>query len=144
MRGSSYRKQAWLLPACLVVAALAGLAAFLPTQATPPQEQKQEQEKKKPEEKKPQEKKPEEKPKQGGLFGGVRAVTSMKKSDESELTASAGAKGVGEGKAIGKVPVSGADRQKVARMASAMASPAEMKTFLEEGKLSSERKGGRP
>jgi hypothetical protein len=139
MRGSSHRKQAWLVPACLVVAALAGLAAFLPTQATPPQEQKQEQEKKKPEEKKP-----EEKPKQGGLFGGVRAVTSMKKSEESELTASAGAKGVGEGKAIGKVPVSGADREKVARMASAMPSPAEMKTFLEEGRLSNERKGGRP
>ena len=121
-----------LLLTCLLAAAIAGG----PTPASQTQqEQKQEKEKEK--------KKAEEKPAQGGLFGGVKAVTSMKKSEETELTASAGAKGVGEGKAIGKDTVTQADRDKVARMASAMASPAEMKTFLEEGKLATERKGGR-
>jgi hypothetical protein len=118
--------------ACLLAAAIGGG----PTPASQTQqEQKQEKEKGK--------KKPEEKPAEGGLFGGVKAVTSMKKSEETELTASAGAKGVGEGKAIGKATVTQADRDKVARMASAMPSPAELKTFLEQGKLSTERKGGR-
>lgn len=133
MTPNNSRARLWAALACLVAAMF--LSAAVNQQAGQAQQQKQEPEKEKP--------KPEEKEKKpGGLFGGVRAVTGMKGSEESQLTASAGAKGVGEGRAIGSAVVGNSDREKVARMASAMPSPAEMKAFLEEGRLSTERKGG--
>lgn len=86
--------------------------------------------------------KPEEK-KDGGLFGGVKAVNSAKSSNESQLTASGGAKGVGpgDGKKIAAATPTAEDRQKVEKMAAAAPTSEEMKQFLEQGRLSA-RKGG--
>lgn len=121
--------------ACLVAALL---LAALPQAAQQPaakSQDKQQQEKDK-------KAAPEEKKQGGGLFGGVRSVTSFKKTEDKELSASAGAKGVGEGKDIGKATVTAADREKVEKMASAKPSKSELQAFLKEGKLATERKGG--
>ena len=55
---------------------------------------------------------------------------------------SAGAKGVGEGKEIGKSPVSSDARSRVAAMEAAKPSEEEMEAFLKEGNLSPASKGG--
>lgn len=114
-------------------AALADPTATLaaPT-ATPAQEQKQEKEK---------EKKDKEK-KEGGLFGGFGRITRVEKSEEKQATATAGVKGVGEGQQIGNAAVGSADRERVARMEAAKPGREEMNAFLQEGKLSTSRKGG--
>ncbi len=122
-------RKAALALACMVAAAL--LASGWAPLPAPQQQQKQDKEKQKPEEKK-----------DSGLFTGFKKVTGSEKSEEKQATASAGAKGVGEGKSIGNVPASAADRTKVARMESARPSQEEMNAFLQEGKLSKERKGG--
>ena len=118
--------------ACVLGVALfschaAGLAAQ--------QAQQQERDKDKKDEKKDEKK-------DAALFTGFHKVTGMEKSQEKQATVSAGARGVGEGKDIGSVPVSGADRAKVARMEAAKPGSQEMEAFLKEGKLSTSRKGG--
>ena len=80
--------------------------------------------------------------KDAALFTGFHKVSGMEKSQEKQATVSAGARGVGEGKDIGNVSVSGADRAKVSRMEAAKPTSQEMEAFLKEGKLSTSRKGG--
>ncbi len=130
------RARLWLVLACLVGAALIAAAAQQATQ----QQQQEQQKKDQKDQKDKKEAKPEEK--KGGLFGGMKAVTATRSSNETELTASAGAKGVGEGDKIGKVKVTAEDRQKVEHMAAAKPSATDLKAFLQEGKLATERKGG--
>lgn len=88
-----------------------------------------------------QEKKEEKKDTRAVLFTGFKKA-EVQKTEQRGTTVSAGARGVGEGKQIGGTAVSAPDRDKVARMASAKPSPQEMQAFIEEGKLSTQRKGG--
>ncbi len=128
--------KACLALACLLALALVAAGAAGPASAAAQQPQQEQKDKDKDKEK-------QQEKKGGGLFGGFKRVTGMEKGEEKRATASAGTKGVGqEGRMVGAVSVSAADREKVERMASAMPSPQEMKAFLEEGKLSTQRKGG--
>jgi hypothetical protein len=82
-----------------------------------------------------QEKSQQAKPKkQGGFFGGLKAVTGSG-SEQTSATASAGTKGVGEGAKIGEVTPSAADRQAVTEMETLFVSPQELKKFEEDGHL---------
>ena len=78
----------------------------------------------------------------GGLFSSFRKTTGMKGGEEQRATASAGAKGMGEGKEIGKSPVSADARSRVAAMEAAKPSEEEMEAFVTEGNLSPASKGG--
>ena len=131
----SLPRRAYLTLACALAAGLFSYHAA----GMPAAQQAQQQEKDKEKDKK-DEKKDEKK--DAALFTGFRKVTGMEKSQEKQATVSAGARGVGEGKDIGNVPVSGADRAKVARMEAAKPGSQEMEAFLKEGKLSTSRKGG--
>ena len=81
-----------------------------------------------------------EEKKGGGLFAGFTKATG--RGEQREATVSAGAKGVGEGKEIGKSPVSSDARSRVAAMEAAKPSEEEMEAFLKEGNLSPPSKGG--
>ena len=94
---------------------------------------------------KKQEKEPEKKEETkqgGGLFSGFKKTTGMEGREEKRATASAGAKGVGEGKEIGNATATSTDRSKVASMEAAKPGKEEMAAFLQEGKLAAARKGG--
>lgn len=128
----SFPHRASLTLAFVLAAALFSYhAAGLPA-AQQPQQQEKDKDKK-------DEKKDEKK--DAGLFTGFHKVTGMEKSQEKQATVSAGARGMGEGKDIGNVPVSGDGRTKVSRMEAAKPTPQEMEAFLKEGKLSTARKG---
>ena len=127
------RKACFMALACILGAGLfayraAGLTAV-------PQQQKQDKEKDKDKGKKDEKQ-------DAALFTGFHRASGIEKSQEKQATVAAGARGVGEGKAVGNISVSSDDRAKVARMESARASSQEMQAFLEEGKLATRRKGG--
>ena len=126
-----------VLAALFAGAAAAGLLAAAAGAAAGPQAQKQQKETEK-----DKEKEKKEEPKSGGLFTGFRKVSGMQRGEEKRATASAGAKGVGEGKEIGNGAVTATDRSRVATMESSKPSKEEMAAFLQEGKLSTARKGG--
>ena len=83
-----------------------------------------------------------EEQKGGGLFSSFRKTSGMEAGEEQRATASAGAKGVGEGKEIGKSSVSSDARSRVAAMEAAKPNEEEMETFFKEGNLSPASKGG--
>ena len=114
-----------LVLASILAAMVVAAAATAPKLA--PQE-KEEKAAKGPEQK--------EEKKGGGLFSSFRKTTGMKAGEEQRATASAGAKGVGEGKEIGQSPVSADARSRVAAMEAAKPSEEEMEAFVTEGNLS--------
>lgn len=78
----------------------------------------------------------EEKPKKkGGFFGGLKKVTGGESGQETSATASAGAKGVGEGQQIGEVTPTPADRQAVANMEGYSVPQGDLNKFVEDGHL---------
>jgi hypothetical protein len=93
-------------------------------QSPPPGQQEQNQ-------KTSQQAKPEKK---GGFFDGMKPVTGSS-SAQTSYTASAGAKGVGEGKKIGEVAPTAADRQAVTEMERYFIPPQEVKKFDQDGNL---------
>jgi hypothetical protein len=140
MQLRSNKKLAVLL--CLLLCGIwAGLAVARQQQQQPDQQQ---QDKDKDKDKKQQDQKKDEQKKGGGLFGGMKRITSAKGSSESNYTATAGAKGVGpgDGKKIAEAQPTADDRAKVDKMAGTAPSPDELKKFLDEGKLATEKKGG--
>ena len=142
MRALLLPPEAKAVLAGVVLAALfAGLAAagLSAANAATAARQAQKQQKEKDKEK---EKEKTEESKSGGLFTGFRKVSGMQRGEEKRATASAGAKGVGEGKEIGNAAASATDRSRVATMESSKPNKEEMAAFLQEGRLSTARKGG--
>ena len=76
----------------------------------------------------------QKKKKKGGFFSGLKAVTGQS-SEQQEVTATAGTKGVGEGAQIGNGTPSSADRQAVSAMESYSIPPPDLKKFQEDGRL---------
>ena len=74
------------------------------------------------------------KKKKGGIFGGLKSVTTQS-SDQNKATASAGTKGVGEGKAIGEMTPTSADRQQVTDMENFSVPQGDLKKFQDDGRL---------
>lgn len=72
--------------------------------------------------------------KKGGFFGGLKAVTGTS-SDQTEDTAAAGSKGVGEGARIADVTPTAADRGKVTAMDNYSIPDKDLKQFQQDGKL---------
>ncbi len=136
MQARRLPRKAYLALACVLTALLcAGTAAALFAAAEAATQAKKQEKEKEPEKK-------EEKKQGGALFSGFKKTTGMEGREEKRATASAGAKGVGEGKEIGNAAASSTDRSKVASMEAAKPSKEEMAAFLQEGKLASARKGG--
>lgn len=77
----------------------------------------------------------QEKPKKkGGFFGGLKAISGSS-SEQTSATASAGAKGVGEGQQIGEVAPTPADRQAVTNMEGYSVPQGDLSKFIEDGRL---------
>ncbi len=133
MSGQS-RAHRWLFPLAVVLAT-AGLLLCPARVVSAGQDNsnsqsgQQEQSQKKEEQAKPQ--------KKGGFFEGMKAVTGSSSAQTSD-TASAGAKGVGEGEKIGEVTPTAADRQAVTDMERYFIPPQEVKKFDEQGNLKPE------
>ncbi len=75
-----------------------------------------------------------DKKKKGGFFSGLKAVTGQS-SEQQEVTATAGTKGVGQGEQIGNTSPSAADRRAVGAMESYSIPPPDLKKFQEDGGL---------
>jgi hypothetical protein len=145
MKAHRYRGHALL--ACLLMLAVCAALAAVPRQSQQGQQQQGQQQQQQQGQQQGQQQDQKDKPaekKPGGIFGGLKSVTSAKSSSETQLTSSGGAKGVGpgDGKKIAAAKPTAEDRAQVDRIASAAPSPAEMKQFLEQGRLSTEKKGG--
>jgi hypothetical protein len=78
--------------------------------------------------------KEKEKKKKGGFFSGLKAVSGSS-SEQQELTATAGTKGVGEGEEIGNITPTTADRNAVSAMERYMLPEPEVKKFQADGRL---------
>ncbi len=76
-----------------------------------------------------------QKKKGGGLFGGLKKVVGGQSSQETAGTQSAGSKSIGEGKAIGEVQPTPADRAAVQAMERYSVAAADLKKFQSDGKL---------
>jgi len=113
------RALAGVLAAALILAGAALALAALQAQKAPPAEKKDSR---------------------AVLFTGFKKA-EVAKTEQKGTTVTAGAKGI-EGKAIAAQAVTSDARDKVARIASAKPSPQEMQAFLQEGKLSTQPKGG--
>jgi hypothetical protein len=72
--------------------------------------------------------------KKGGFFSGLKEVTGSSSAQTTD-TASAGAKGVGEGEKIGNVTPSPADRQAVTAMENYSVPAGDLSKFIEDGHL---------
>ena len=77
-----------------------------------------------------------EKKKKGGFFSGLKEVSGGG-SEQKELTATAGSKGVGEGEDIGKIQPTSVDRAAVSAMESYSVPEPEVKKFQTDGRLKS-------
>ena len=81
----------------------------------------------------PQKDQPQPK-KKGGFFKGLKAVTG-ESSEQTEATAAAGSKSVGEGAKIADVKPTASDRGKVTAMENYSVPEKDLKKFQEDGKL---------
>lgn len=84
---------------------------------------------------KDQKEKEQQPKKKGGFFGGLKKVTGGESGQETSATASAGAKSVGEGKQIGEVTPTAADRQAVTNMDNYSVPQGDLNKFIEDGHL---------
>ncbi len=127
---------------CLLLAGVWAAVAVAQQQQQQTDQQQSQQDKDKQDKDKQQQ--DQQQQKKGGLFGGMKRITNAKSSSESNYTATAGAKGVGpgDGKKIAQAQPTAEDRAKVDKMAGTAPSPDELKKFLDEGKLATEKKGG--
>ena len=80
------------------------------------------------------EKDQQQKKKSGGIFGGLKAITG-ESSEQTEVTATAGSKSVGEGEKIGNVTPTAADRQQVKAIEDYSVPEKDVKKFQEDGHL---------
>ena len=103
--------------ACLMVPP--GIGSQEQTQQSQDQTQKEQQQKEK---------------KKGGFFGGLKAVTGGS-SEQTEATATAGSKSVGEGQRIGNAQPTAADRKKVSDMEKYSIPEQDLKKFQQDGQL---------
>ena len=108
------------------------LRAVQDAQQTPPQDQGQSQSQ-------DQTKTQEQPKKKGGFFKGLTKVTGGQSGQESSATASAGAKGVGEGDKISDLTPTAADRQAVTAMESYSLPQGDLNKFIQDGKLKSKQ-----
>ena len=76
----------------------------------------------------------QKKKKKGGFFSGLKAV-SGESSEQTQATATAGSKSVGEGEKIGSVTPTAADRQQLSAMESYVVSNDVLKKFQQDGHL---------
>lgn len=76
----------------------------------------------------------QEKKKSGGFFRGLKAVTG-ESSEQTEVTATAGSKSVGEGEKIGNVTPTTADRLQVKAIEDYTVPEKDVKKFQEDGHL---------
>jgi len=81
-----------------------------------------------------QKEQPPKKKKGGGFFGGLKAITG-ESAEQTEVTATAGSKSVGEGEKIGNVTPTAADRQQVKAMEDYAVPAPDVKKFQEYGHL---------
>lgn len=82
----------------------------------------------------------QQKPKKsGGFFKGLTKITGGQSGQETSATASAGAKGVGEGQQIGEVTPTPADRQAVTAMEGYSLSQGDLNKFIQDGNLKSKQ-----
>ena len=72
--------------------------------------------------------------KSGGIFGGLKAITG-ESAEQTEVTATAGSKSVGEGEKIGNVTPTTADRQQVKAIEDYSVPEKDVKKFQEDGHL---------
>ncbi|MHB8652329.1 MAG: hypothetical protein ACYDA9_00465 [Terriglobia bacterium] len=77
----------------------------------------------------------QQKKKKGGLFGGLKKVSGVESGQESAATTSAGSKSVGEGKKIGEMTPTAADRQQVTDMENYSVPQPDLKKFQDDGHL---------
>lgn len=77
----------------------------------------------------------QQKKKKGGLFGGLKKVSGGESGQESAATTSAGSKSIGEGKKIGEITPTAADRQQVTDMENYSVPQSDLKKFQEDGHL---------
>ena len=77
----------------------------------------------------------QQKKKKGGLFGGLKKVSGVESGQESAATTSAGSKSVGEGKKIGEMTPTAADRQQVTDMENYSVPQSDLKKFQDDGHL---------
>jgi len=77
---------------------------------------------------------PKKKKKKGGLFGGLKAITG-ESSEQTEATATAGSKSVGEGESVGNVQPTASDRQQVTAIENYSIPEKDVKKFQEDGHL---------
>lgn len=77
----------------------------------------------------------QQKKKKGGLFGGLKKVSGGESGQESAATTSAGSKSVGEGKKIGEMTPTAADRQQVTDMENYSVPQNDFKKFQDDGHL---------
>lgn len=77
----------------------------------------------------------QQKKKKGGLFGGLKKVSGGESGQESAATTSAGSKSVGEGKKIGEMTPTAADRQQVTDMENYSVPGNDLKKFQDDGHL---------
>ena len=72
--------------------------------------------------------------KKGSFFGGLKSVTGQS-SEQTQATATAGNKAVGEGKKIGEMTPTAADRQEVTDMENHSVQQKDLKKFQDDGHL---------
>lgn len=117
---NGFRLITWGVVWTVLVAA--GLPAPRAQEQAPQSEQQQDQQK------------DQKKKKKGGFFSGLKAVTGQS-SEQQEVTATAGTKGVGEGEQMGKTVPTSADRQAVSAMEGYSIPERDLKKFQEDGRL---------
>jgi hypothetical protein len=77
----------------------------------------------------------QQKKKKGGLFGGLKKVSGVESGQESAATTSAGSKSISDGKKIGEMTSTAADRQQVTDMENYSVPQNDLKKFQDDGHL---------
>jgi hypothetical protein len=77
----------------------------------------------------------QQKKKKGGLFGGLKKVSGVESGQESAATTSAGSKSISDGKKIGEMTPTAADRQQVTDMENYSVPQNDLKKFQDDGHL---------
>jgi hypothetical protein len=73
--------------------------------------------------------------KKGGRFSGLKKITSGQSASETTSTASGGSKGISDGKKIGEMTPTAADRQQVTDMENYSVPQNDLKKFQDDGHL---------
>jgi hypothetical protein len=123
----------------LAVAVLVGLPlVFLSRKARAAQDNQQSQQTQQ-QGQQAQDQSQQQKPKKkSGFFSGLKEVTGSS-SEQTSATASAGAKGIGDGEKIGNVTPTAADRKAVTAMDNYSVPQGDLSKFIQDGHLNSKQ-----